>query len=256
MNNSERPCPATSSPTLEILCGETASPLRPLLQDRFLIGAGPRCDLRLGGDDMPLLHSIVYRDGDAIGIDPVADIPTLLVNGRPGITELHSGDTIEIGNFQMALHGADIVSQPTADAMPDDEETRDLADVFAAELIELIEQEEALIADYEGRRRAGAEALFDAAQRRADALADQSKSDASHEPGELLDGIRSTVLSLGQSAMQLEQHGSLTEHDVRQVAASLLDCQQQIISALDRVLEKIERQNKSQEPPMPQRDVA
>lgn len=256
MNSSERPCPATSSPTLEILCGETASPLRPILHDRFLIGAGPRCDLRLGGDDMPILHSIVYRDGETICIDPVADTPALLVNGSSGITELQSGDTIEIGSFRMVLHGADIASPAAPDAVPVVDERGDLTDASAAELVDMIAQEEALIAEYEAGRRAGANALFDAAQRRADALATQSDSDVSHGPEELLDGIRSTVLSLGQSALQLEGHGSLTEHDVREAAASLLDCQQQIISALDRVLEKIERQNNSQEPPMPQRDVA
>jgi len=229
--------------------------LRPILHDRFLIGAGPRCDLRLGGEDMPLLHSIVYQDGETICIDPVTNAPAVLVNGRPGITELQSGDTIEIGSFRMVLHGGNLVSQP-ADPMPEVEETRDLADIFAAELIELIEQEEALIAEHESGRRAGAEALFDAAQRRADELAVESTSDASHGPEELLDGIRATVLSLGQSAMQLEQHGSLTEHDNREAAASMLGCQQQIISALDRVLEKIERQSKSQDSPMPHRDVA
>ena len=256
MNSSERPSPATSSPTFEIVCGKTASPLRPILRDRFLIGAGPRCDLRLGGDEMPVLHSIVHLDGSTICIDPVAAAPPLLVNGQSGMTELQSGDEIAIGGFRMILHAADIAAEAMPNAAPGVQEPVDLAELSAAELVDLIEQEEALVDEYEAGRRAGAEALLDAVERRADALSADSSSDDSHQPEELLGGIRSAVISIGQSARQLEQPGNLTEDDVRQAGASLLDCQQQIITVLDRVLEKIERQNDRHATPIPQRDVA
>lgn len=255
MNNSERPSPAASSPTFEIVCGKTASPLRPIVRDRFLIGSGPRCDLRLGGDEMPLLHSIVHLDGDTICIDPVANSPQMLVNGQPGMTELKSSDEITIGGFRMILHGADLAFQTVADPETVVDTPVDLAELSAAELVDLIEQDEALIEEYEAGLEAGANALLDAVQRKADALSAGAADDDS-QGSELLGGIRSAVVSLGQSARQFEERCSVTEDDVRAAAASLLDCQQQIITALDRVLDKIERESARHESPMPRRDVA
>lgn len=248
MNNSEQ-TPGSSSPILEIVCGKTASPLRPILQDRFLIGSGPRCDLRLGGDDMPLLHSIVHISGGTICIDPVADTPQLLVNGRPGAADLQSGDEIVIGRFRMVLHGASVAceSQAVSELNADTLETEDQIDpstLSAAELVELIEAEEALIEEFEARRQSGADALLDAVQRRADAL---PLDTAAPQTEELLGGIRSAVLSLGQSTRQLEQPAGLSESDVQDAAASLLDCQQEIISALDRVLSLIEQRKADDE---------
>lgn len=255
MNNSDHNL-STSCPYLEIACGKTASPIRPIQCDRFLIGAGPQCDLRLGGD-MPLVHSIVHLSSGTICIDPVADSPELLVNGRPGPAELQSGDEIVIGQFRMILHGADLAVAVQPAAAPAEEvleaaDEIDPSELSAAELVDLIEREEAMIEEFESGREAGAEALLDAVQRRAEANHDGS----SEQTQELLGGIRSAVVSLGQSARQLEQPGRLTEQEVRQAASSLLDCQNEIITALDRVLAAIEQQKATAEPDEPQRHVA
>lgn len=242
-----------SSPVFEIKCGKTASPMRPIIRDRFLIGSGPRCDLRLGGEGMPDLHSIVHIEGGAISIDPVADIPELLVNGHSGMAELQDGDEIRIGQFRMVLHGAPSQAESSPEPELVEDEPIDPAELSASELVALIEQEEALIEEFEEGRRAGASALLDAVEHRATSLVSKADAAGEADPGELLGGIRSAVVSLGQSARQLEEPASLTEDDVREAAASLLDCQQQIISALDRVLDKIERQNAWQES---RRDVA
>ena len=257
MNNSDQNL-SSSCPQLEIACGKTASPFRPILRDRFLIGAGPRCDLRFGGDDMPLLHSIMHVSAGMICIDPVSDEPQLLVNGQPGPAELQSGDEIIIGRFRMILHCAKLAVSGQRDDVLGEvpvieaEKDIDLSELSAVELVELIEREEAMVEEFESGLVAGADALLDAVGRRADSL-----QSAAREPAEELIGeIRSAVVSLGQSARQLERPGHLSEQEVRKAAASLLDCQNEMITALDRVLAVIEQRKAAEEPAEPRRHVA
>lgn len=259
---------------LEITRGRTQNPLRPITHERFLIGAGERCDLRLGGTDMPPLHSILYVDGIDVWVDAIADRPELKVNGQATRSaHLSDGDELKLGTFQLALRDTGAETPPpilqafSADDF-DDEPEIDPSTLSPAELIELIEQEEELIEEFEARKRMGIETLMKTlreTQPEAES-APQSAIQRSAETGrprDLLVELETAISSLTRFAEELEQRASRLSHqDFQRTAATLLDFQQQIIGRLDAVLAKVAegRQSKQSARPLPasrhHRDVA
>lgn len=152
---------------LEITRGRTRFRSRPVAGPRFLIGAGVTCDLRLGGTEIPVLHSIINVSGNEIHLEAVAPNPVLIVNGR-GVreVELSDGDVIGIGDIELrarlTVHhspaGIQAADVPAAVVEADDVS---LADLSAAELIERIETEERMVEEFEEGRLNGARALTD-----------------------------------------------------------------------------------------------
>ncbi|MBI1312420.1 hypothetical protein GC176_14105 [bacterium] len=254
---------------LEITRGRTQNPLRPITHERFLIGAGERCDLRLGGSDMPPLHSILYVDGIDVWIDMIADGPELKVNGQATrSTHLADGDELEVGAFQLALRDTGAETPPpilqafSVDDF-DDEPEIDPSTLSPAELIELIEQEEELIEEFEARKRMGIETLMKTLRdtQPNEEPIPQPKIEqcpVSERPRDLLVELESAIESLTRFAEELEQRAlRLSHRDFQKTAATLLDFQQQIIGRLDAVLAKVaESRNAKSAPPPRHRDVA
>lgn len=162
---------------LEITRGRTRHRQRPVNGPRFLIGAGVTCDLRLGGDEIPALHSIVTVDDSGVHLEAISPVPALLVNGRVvRETRLDDRDVIHIGEVELLAHlstgrlqtqaevpVAATVVVSTADRAP--------AELSAIDLIDRIEAEERQIADFEERLRTGARALTAIVEGRAAPLA-------------------------------------------------------------------------------------
>jgi Inner membrane component of T3SS, cytoplasmic domain len=170
---------------LEVRRGRTRAPHRAVRTRRFLIGAGSNCQLQLGGDDVPILHSILLVDEDGAQIDTVVPSPELFVNGVPQRgAELRDGDVLTIGRFEFAVH----IQQPVdADAgddatrqndAPDVESTADLSELSAAAIVSHLERELHEIARLQTSRETGAEALLQAARRFAGELADDESASA------------------------------------------------------------------------------
>lgn len=87
---------------LEIKQGRTAFPYRPVQGNRFLIGSASCCDLCLGSQSVPQLHSLLHIDKDDVVLEAVADFPLLKINGEIERSKsLCDGDVIEIGRFQL-----------------------------------------------------------------------------------------------------------------------------------------------------------
>lgn len=263
----------THSPLVfEITRGRTGSPLRPICRDRFLIGAGERCDLRLGGDGIPAVHSVVHVDGTEIWLETLADSPDVRVNGRlTRSAALEPGDDLEIGAFKLSLHRTEssesvqtprIYGAPVREELTEDEldnPIEDLEELTARELVELIDQEEAIIEEFEARRRLGAQALMDVVRQRflESDVDDSTGAEESPTPSQLLNELQAAILSLNEFAQEFEQRTErLSQPETQRVANSLLDFQQQIVSRLDGVLEKIARINAAELQQMPRRDVA
>lgn len=263
----------THSPLVfEITRGRTGSPLRPISRDRFLIGAGERCDLRLGGDGIPAVHSVVHVDGTEIWLETLADSPDVRVNGRlTRSAALEPGDDLEIGAFKLSLHRTEssesvqtprIYGAPVREELTEDEldnPIEDLEELTARELVELIDQEEAIIEEFEARRRLGAQALMDVVRQRflESDVDDSTGAEESPTPSQLLNELQAAILSLNEFAQEFEQRTErLSQPETQRVANSLLDFQQQIVSRLDGVLEKIARINAAELQQMPRRDVA
>lgn len=264
---------ANSSPLVfEITCGRTESPLRPVNRDRFLIGAGERCDLRLGGKGMPAVHSVVHVDGKEIWLETLADSPEVRVNGRlTRSAALEPGDDLEIGSFSLKLHRTSstepvqaprIYGASVSEILAEEELANPLEDVeelTARELVDLIDQEEALIEEFEARRRMGAQALMDVVKQRfSDSDAeDDPAAEEQATPSQLLGELQAAIISLNEFAQDFEQRTEkLSQPETQRVASSLLDFQQQIVSRLDGVLEKIALIDQAERQQAPRRDVA
>lgn len=154
---------------LEIRRGKTNFPLRPISGDRFLIGAGSHCHLQLGGEHVPMLHSLLVIQGHTASLEAVVPEPPLLVNGEVcRQVELSDEDTVTIGEFEFVFHrllSNEPESQVSAQELSVPFEAEQLAQLSATELVALLEDEATTIDDYQTRREMGAAALLDAAHR-------------------------------------------------------------------------------------------
>jgi hypothetical protein len=76
-------------------------PFRPISAGLYLIGHGRGCDLRLGGDDCPELHSVLQVTRDEVRIIAIASSPQLVINGEVASSAtLSDNDLIEIGDVR------------------------------------------------------------------------------------------------------------------------------------------------------------
>lgn len=157
---------------LEIRKGKTNFPLRPISGERFLIGAGSHCHLQLGGDHVPMLHSLLVIDGQTVHLEAVVAEPPLLVNGEARRTvELQDEDLVSIGDFEFAFHriaSAESASSGSDTAFPVGNEisgVTDLSQLSVPELVGLIEEEAEQITTFSRSREQAAAALIDAAHR-------------------------------------------------------------------------------------------
>jgi hypothetical protein len=160
--------PETARLVLEITRGRTRFRRRPVTGSRFLIGGGVTCDLRLGGENVPVLHSLITIHEGEVHIEAIAPNPGLLVNGR-GVREakLSDGDVIGIGEIELlARLSAGRAPAGVQVAQPALPAQRPLSELSAVELIEEIEREERQIDEFENRRGTGAKALLQAVQQR------------------------------------------------------------------------------------------
>jgi hypothetical protein len=157
---------------LEICRGRTEHPLRPVFSERYLIGSSARCDMRLGGQEMPPLHSLLFVDGEDIWLEAMAATPELRVNGRTQTSvRLVDGDRIEIGTIELVAHipaQAEKSVQPQESQAELHEERLEpvASELSAKELVERIEAATELVNEFEERQRLGIEALQAAIQQR------------------------------------------------------------------------------------------
>jgi hypothetical protein len=158
---------------LEICRGRTEHPLRPVQSSRFLIGSGSRCDLRLGGPEIPPLHTLVLIDGAEIWLEAMAPSPPLRVNGRTETSvQIVDGDQISIGPIELVAHVSAEFAALTGPGESLDLESEDedeepaVSELSAKELVERIEAATELVNEFEERQRLGIEALQAAIQQR------------------------------------------------------------------------------------------
>jgi predicted component of type VI protein secretion system len=182
------PTAVTTSLVLEIGRGRTEHRRRPVQSPRFLIGSSSRCDLCLGGADIPALHSMICLTGNEAWVEAMANAPELSVNGRPEKSvRLKDGDSLRIGPFELIVHLATSVpviaevlrtqAPPTAN---DDSQIPELAELSPLELVERIEAATQLVNDYEERSRLGIESLLQAVEQRRERMV-TSPTAAPHE---------------------------------------------------------------------------
>ena len=200
---------------LKVARGSTQFPTRPISCERFLIGGGSNCQLRLGGDT-PMLHSIIITRNDRLWIDAVVPAPALIVNGQ-AVREaaLGEGDSVEIGEFRFEIGlGAPVKqSQPVAEKREIDlNET--LAESSAEQLVDFIDAELRQLQDVAAQQEMGARALLEAAKS-VDPQADRESIHA------LVEQLRQRAAELEARDLELADHAERLEQTQRELQEQL-----------------------------------
>jgi hypothetical protein len=235
-----KPDPQEPNLSLEILRGRTAHSIRPIHSDRFLIGSGEWCHLRLGGDT-PALHSVLVRKNGLLTIEAIATSPVLLVNGVVvESAELRDADQLSIGGITLQLHGE---QQPAVDSsmkpididamLALDQPAADPTQLSAEELIDQLESDMSMVDGWENGREQAAASLLDNSEM------DASQVEETHRPVRMLRELETAVHSLNRIADDLNHDTHMSEQEISQAADSLVDYQQQIVGRLDDVLQRI-----------------
>ena len=158
---------------LEITQGSTAHPVRPVTADRFLIGASAACDLQLGGDSIPPLHSVIVREADGrFRWEKVSGPASLFSNGRLVESSiLHDGDNVQIGGMEFRVWlkatAEQSIRQTEQAAIPSDDDPP-VGDLNAEQLADRLQTEWETVEKYDTRRQLGMESLLAAVSEQVD----------------------------------------------------------------------------------------
>ena len=290
---------ATPYLVLEIAHGQTAHRLRPVHCKRYLIGSGVNCNLRIGEEGFPPLHSIILNGPEGPEIELVSSHDELIINGKScEHTVLKQDDQIQIGKITLVVHQqelngvimdhshtpeshnetdqeqAHIVPFPAKDSIHEEEMIdQDLSELSAEELVDLIQEEENLITEFEKGIEAGYQALLHEAGITEDQIKIPTKSVSTEKDLSLLQSQLTHILStpireessqktsreheLNQIALQLSEFAeeleqrsiSLTQREIEYSKASeeLLESQKTLCEQLDFLLNKADELNEAEE---------
>jgi hypothetical protein len=242
----------------DIQSGVTQYPRRPVTRGRFLLGSGDACHMRLGGDDIPPIHSMIVADDDQVLLERLSTGPALRVNGEDveSVT-LNDGDEISIGRIlftvrfeatavtQIATGPVDLV----ADVALTPEELQELKDIESMSVVELVNQLEAdtdLVNEFETAQQTGLESLvFEAANAvAADTAAADNGVDETSEISapatleDLIEHLNSVTRELDRRSSRLQER-----EQVYSVAAQdLLDQQARLREQVEALSKQISAQ--------------
>lgn len=158
----------------EIQSGVTQYPRRPVTRGRFLLGSGDACHMRLGGDDIPPIHSmIIAENGTTVEIERLSTGPALCVNGEEveSVT-LQDGDEVAIGRIvftaRFAAEAVQAVSEQvdlladvelTPTEIQELDELKSLKQLSVVEIIDHLEANMNLVEQHEVGIQTGLESL-------------------------------------------------------------------------------------------------
>lgn len=224
-----------------------------LPEQRILIGSGSLCHLNSSNGKLPILHSILTNQSGELVIQAVVPAPELKVNGL--VCErcvLQHHDRLEIGDqvdFQINLPDqADEFDRKKTEQKSDnqriDREQKDetmtekpLKDLTAAELVELIEQEQKVVDEYEQQRQEGAASLLKVIH----SIAEQQKTQS--DSTELLDA----PITIPLPTMRTESHQSGSS-DVEQELHYLVEELSELVGELCHQVDQFSQAEQTDEP--------
>jgi hypothetical protein len=225
---------------LEISRGKSKFRSRPVHQGRFLIGAGSTCHLQLGGDQIPMLHSVIEANDEGIAIEAVVSQPPLYINGQHRRSaSLFDGDVIEIGAFEFRIHAEAESIHETDEAAGLETETdhdfhEDVTALSAAELVARISEFEDMTRDLNAERERGATSLLAAIRR--------ASEEAGIEQDPRYDAVLRTLSMLTDQVASQAQQFAEREQAWQQALFSMQDTQQRIITQLAQLASRQEPQ--------------
>lgn len=264
---------------LQIERGRTQFPSRPIDSSEFLIGASDRCQLRLGGSQIPEIHSRITNDGGSVRIEAVAGVPPLCLNGKiVKQAELAEGDRLSIGSFEFSIQKQATSAEATRltdtellDSDLDGFDAADLESLSAEELVDLLERDQAMVDEFESRQQQGAMALLHAVEDRMhqhapaaayDVLLPMPTQDAdSAGNGEegLSEGLQQLLAQLTDLSEALEQRTdriSRREVGYADAVSQLMDAQDKLALQLEFIAGRLSAMNDGEQGSTPTRAIA
>ncbi len=222
----------TQDVRLEISRGKSKFRSRPVHQGRFLIGAGSTCHLQLGGDQIPMLHSVIESGDEGLAIDAIVAHPPLIINGQHRrAASLFDGDVIEIGPFEFTVRSE--AAAPSIDAGFANAETEiafeaseEISHMSASELADRIAELEEMERELEQDRERGATSLLQAIGNATQSAVPVREEDSRY------DEIVTTLSMLTDQVVSQAQLFAEREQAWQQALLSVQDTQQRIISQL------------------------
>jgi hypothetical protein len=221
---------------------ERKFPFRPISSGRFLIGQGPGCDLRLGLEEMPPIHSAIQMSDSGAELTKIAESPELLVNGESvNHLFLEHGDLIEVGDVRLAFF---LCNHTAANAA---ERPIEHSKLSARQLIDGLEFELDLL-DADSNRTGRISELLKAAQQAVDAcqfaqtirFSDYASKKAAPETPPLSDSYLQVLNRLSSQETRLDEICNVLEQVVHQ--------QQMIATALQCVVERLDDMRSGAQP--------
>lgn len=264
---------------LEICRGLTRFPQRPVSGPRFFIGSGSGCDLRLGGDSFPAIHSLIQTRENGVWLEVLAENPPAHLNGEITRGEwLRDGDRIEIGAFQFIAHVLPELP-PTSVGVTSRWATRpveQLAELSAVEIAERLEGEMGQVDRFARGRDAGVQALLQAlkrqsqstpAQRVAASTAKQANVARQPQPQPQTEVAAATSVAEADFRVDLDRlcrdleelthvlerrSETISDREVQfaKAAESMVEAQRELVAQLESALETAARLRESKSEPM------
>lgn len=220
---------------------ERKFPFRPISSGLFLIGQGPGCDLRLGLEEMPPIHSAIQMSDSGAELTKIAESPELLVNGESvNHLFLEHGDLIEVGDVRLAFF---LCNHTAANAA---ERPIEHSKLSARQLIDGLEFELDLL-DADSNRTGRISELLKAAQQAVDAcqfaqtirFSDYASKKAAPETPQS-DSYLQVLNRLSSQETRLDEICNVLEQVVHQ--------QQMIATALQCVVERLDDMRSGAQP--------
>lgn len=178
--------------------------LEALRAGTYHIGRGKSCHLRLGDPAIPDVLAVIVADRVSARISAQAAEPKLLLNGEPiEDSPLSDGDVLEAGPYSMVFRR---LPNGAVSANNDEEHRMDTSQASAAELVDALEEELAVVEELEHTPTRGWRDLA--------ARLTQLKATEAEEPDVIpFDDVRSLLRSLerGQQELRLQQEAILRE---------------------------------------------
>ncbi|HEV3302970.1 MAG TPA: FHA domain-containing protein [Planctomycetaceae bacterium] len=272
-------CGPAAGVTLEIGRGRTEHRKRPVESPRFLIGSSARCDLCLGGVEIPPLHSMICTNGAEVWLEAMSDSPELLVNGRPEKSvRLKDQDRVRIEPFELIVHlpantsvaSARFAPSETQQSAEQESKSPEPSELSALELVERIEAATQLVNDFEQRNRLGMESLLSAVQERGNRMLAGAPSTprgtvlpmsaVSAEANHLeLADLESLVGHISDVVSELEKRSGFQwrrEAGYRDAVSSLFETQDRLSRQLEILLRRVASLNTEQAAPERGRAIA
>lgn len=213
---------------LEICRGRTEHSFRPITGNRFVIGSAPECDLRLGGDMVPAVHSQIHVDEGKAWIEAVAPRPPLVINDEDRETaRLADGDTIVIDGFTFTWKTMQDVESGSVEA----------SSLTASELVDHLERDVELVTAHDTATRRGTTTLLEAALGRIhdDSVVAEQRTAVRGE-------VDTLAVRLEELARQLEEHGrrmDAREPEYAEVIVSLLNGQERLTAQVESLVNRL-----------------